>query len=395
MHWWWRSICNYPRKTMIDFSLNNEQELIKKTARDFANDHLLPGVIERDEKAEFPYEQIKMMGELGFMGMMVPENLGGSGFDTISYVIALEEIASIELATSTVMSVNNSLVCQILMEYGTPEQKEKYLRPLAKGKKLGAYSLSEPQSGSDASNMRTFAKKDGDNYIINGVKNWVTNGINCDIVILFCVTNKDSDKKEITAFIIEKGTQGFKTGKKEDKLGIRASDTCELYFENCCINKENIIGSVGDGFKIAMQTLSGGRIGIAAQALGLAKAALNASVSYAKERKQFGRSIGSFGAINNKIADMATDVDAARMLVWRAAFLKDSGKPFLNESSMAKLFASSVAMKAATECVQIHGGYGYMQEYGVERLMRDAKITQIYEGTSEIQQLVIGRELMK
>ena len=395
MHWWWRSICNYPRKTMIDFSLNNEQELIKKTARDFANDHLLPGVIERDEKAEFPYEQIKMMGELGFMGMMVPENLGGSGFDTISYVIALEEIASIELATSTVMSVNNSLVCQILMEYGTPEQKEKYLRPLAKGKKLGAYSLSEPQSGSDASNMRTFAKKDGDNYIINGVKNWVTNGINCDIVILFCVTNKDSDKKEITAFIVEKGTEGFKTGKKEDKLGIRASDTCELYFENCRINKENIIGSVGDGFKIAMQTLSGGRIGIAAQALGLAKAALNASVSYAKERKQFGRSIGSFGAINNKIADMATDVDAARMLVWRAAFLKDSGKPFLNESSMAKLFASSVAMKAATECVQIHGGYGYMQEYGVERLMRDAKITQIYEGTSEIQQLVIGRELMK
>ena len=380
---------------MIDFSLNNEQELIKKTARDFANDHLLPGVIERDEKAEFPYEQIKMMGELGFMGMMVPENLGGSGFDTISYVIALEEIASIELATSTVMSVNNSLVCQILMEYGTPEQKEKYLRSLAKGKKLGAYSLSEPQSGSDASNMRTFAKKDGDNYIINGVKNWVTNGINCDIVILFCVTNKDSDKKEITAFIVEKGTEGFKTGKKEDKLGIRASDTCELYFENCRINKENIIGSVGDGFKIAMQTLSGGRIGIAAQALGLAKAALNASVSYAKERKQFGRSIGSFGAINNKIADMATDVDAARMLVWRAAFLKDSGKPFLNESSMAKLFASSVAMKAATECVQIHGGYGYMQEYGVERLMRDAKITQIYEGTSEIQQLVIGRELMK
>tara|TARA_B000000557_G_C20805997_1_gene457688 strand:+ start:27 stop:872 length:846 start_codon:yes stop_codon:yes gene_type:complete len=281
------------------------------------------------------------------------------------------------------------------MEYGTPEQKEKYLRPLAKGKKLGAYSLSEPQSGSDASNMRTFAKKDGDNYIINGVKNWVTNGINCDIVILFCVTNKDSDKKEITAFIVEKGTEGFKTGKKEDKLGIRASDTCELYFENCRINKENIIGSVGDGFKIAMQTLSGGRIGIAAQALGLAKAALNASVSYAKERKQFGRSIGSFGAINNKIADMATDVDAARMLVWRAAFLKDSGKPFLNESSMAKLFASSVAMKAATECVQIHGGYGYMQEYGVERLMRDAKITQIYEGTSEIQQLVIGRELMK
>ncbi len=380
---------------MIDFSLNDEQELIKKTARQFANEHLLPGVIERDETAEFPHEQIKMMGELGFMGMMVPEDLGGSGLDTRSYVIALEEIASVELATSTVMSVNNSLVCQILMEYGTPEQKDKYLKPLAKGEKLGAYSLSEPQSGSDASNMRTFAKKDGDNFIINGVKNWVTNGINCDIVILFCVTNKDLDKKKITAFIVEKGIKGFKTGKKEDKLGIRASDTCELYFENCYITKDNIIGAEGDGFKIAMQTLSGGRIGIAAQALGLAKAALKASISYSKQRKQFGKSIGSFGAIQNKLANMATNVDAARMLVWRAAFLKDIGKPYLTESSMAKLFASSVAMEAATECVQIHGGYGYMQEYGVERLMRDAKITQIYEGTSEIQQLVIGRELMK
>ncbi|HIA94447.1 MAG TPA: acyl-CoA dehydrogenase, partial [Candidatus Marinimicrobia bacterium] len=261
--------------------------------------------------------------------------------------------------------------------------------------KLGAYSLSEPQSGSDASNMRTFAKKEGNHYIINGTKNWVTNGINSDIVILFCLTEKGAGYKGISAFVVEKGTPGLSTGKKEDKLGIRASDTCELYFENCRIPAENIIGEEGQGFKVAMKALGGGRIGIAAQALGLARAALDASVSYAKERKQFGKTIGEFGAIQNKLADMATEVDAARMLIWRAAKLKDEGKIYTRESSMAKLYASSTAMRAATECVQIHGGYGYMQEYGVERLMRDAKITQIYEGTSEIQQLVIGRDLLK
>ncbi len=380
---------------MIDFTLTSEQELIQKTAREFAQEHLAPGVIERDDKAEFPTGQIKMMGELGFMGMMVPEEWGGAGFDTMTFVIAMEEIAAVELATSTIMSVNNSLVCQLFTDYGTHDQKEKYLKPLANGDMLGAYSLSEPQSGSDASNMRTFAKKDGDHYVINGTKNWVTNGITSDIVVLFCLTEKAVGYKGITAFVIEKGTPGLSTGKKEDKLGIRASDTCDLYFENCRIPAENRIGEEGQGFKIAMKALGGGRIGIAAQALGLARAALEAAVSYAKERKQFGKAIGEFGAIQNKLADMATEIDAARMLIWRAAKLKDEGKNYTRESSMAKLFASSTAMKAATECVQIHGGYGYMQEYGVERLMRDAKITQIYEGTSEIQQLVIGKDLLK
>ncbi len=380
---------------MIGFTLTPEQELIQQTAREFAREHLLPGVIERDDKAIFPAEQIKMMGELGFMGMMVPEAWGGSGLDTLTYVIAMEEIAAVELATSTVMSVNNSLVCQLFVDYGTDEQKEKYLKPLASGAKLGAYSLSEPQSGSDASNMRTFATRDGDHYIINGTKNWVTNGINSDIVAMFCLTEKGAGYKGITGFVVEKGTPGLSTGKKEDKLGIRASDTCELYFEDCKIPVENRIGDEGQGFKIAMKALGGGRIGIAAQALGLSRAALEASVSYAKERKQFGKTIGEFGAIQNKLANMATEVDAARMLVWRAAKLKDEGQNYIRESSMAKLYASSTAMKAATDCVQIHGGYGYMQEYGVERLMRDAKITQIYEGTSEIQQLVIGRDLLK
>ena len=380
---------------MIDFTLTSEQELIQKTAREFAKEHLAPGVIERDDKAEFPTEQIKVMGELGFMGMMVPEEWSGAGFDTLTYVIAMEEIAAVELATSTIMSVNNSLVCQLFVDYGTEDQKEKYLKPLAIGEKLGAYSLSEPESGSDASNMRTFAKKEGDHYVINGTKNWVTNGINGDIVILFCMTEKNVGYKGISAFVVEKGTLGLSTGKKENKLGIRASDTCELYFENCRIPGENMIGEEGQGFKVAMKALGGGRIGIAAQALGLARAALDASISYAKERKQFGKTIGEFGAIQNKLADMATEIDAARMLVWRAAKLKDDGKNYYRESSMAKLYASSTAMKAATECVQIHGGYGYMQEYGLERLMRDAKITQIYEGTSEIQQLVIGRDLLK
>jgi len=378
---------------MIDFTLTSEQELIQKTAREFAQEHLAPGVIERDDKAEFPTGQIKMMGELGFMGMMVPEEWGGAGFDTMTFVIAMEEIAAVELATSTIMSVNNSLVCQLFTDYGTHDQKEKYLKPLANGDMLGAYSLSEPQSGSDASNMRTFAKKDGDHYVINGTKNWVTNGITSDIVVLFCLTEKAIGYKGITAFVIEKGTPGLSTGKKEDKLGIRASDTCDLYFENCRIPAENRIGEEGQGFKIAMKALGGGRIGIAAQALGLARAALEAAVSYAKERKQFGKAIGEFGAIQNKLADMATEIDAARMLIWRAAKLKDEGKNYTRESSMAKLFASSTAMKAATECVQIHGGYGYMQEYGVERLMRDAKITQIYEGTQEVQRIVINRAI--
>ena len=380
---------------MIDFTLTEDQELIQKTAREFAVEHLAPGVMDRDENAEFPYEQIKLMGELGFMGMMVPEEYSGAGMDTLTYVIALEEIAAVEAAASTIMSVNNSLVCQLLADWGTNVQKDQYLKTLASGKKLGAYSLSEPQSGSDASNLRTHARRKNGHYIINGTKNWVTNGINSDVVVMFCLTDKDLGSKGISAFIVDKGMAGFFTGKKEDKLGIRASDTCELYFEDCEVPVENRIGEEGAGFKIAMNTLGGGRIGIAAQALGIARAALEAAVAYAGARKQFGKTIGSFGAIQNKLANTATEIDAARLLIWRAAKLKDRGKPYVKESSMAKLYASTVAMKAATDCVQIYGGYGYMREYGVERLMRDAKITQIYEGTSEIQQLIIGRELMK
>lgn len=380
---------------MINFSLTEEQLLVQETARNFARTHLLPGVIERDEKSLFPKEQIKLMGEIGFMGMMIPEKWGGAGMDTLSFVLAIEEIAAVELATSTIMSVNNSLACQVLFDWGTDSQKEKYLKPLARGLKLGAYSLSEPQSGSDASNMNTFAEKKGNHFIINGTKNWVTNGINSDIIILFCLTEKGIGSKGISAFIIDKKLEGITTGKKEDKLGIRASDTCELYFENCKVPQENLLGSIGEGFKIAMKTLGGGRIGIASQAVGLSRSALEKATSYSKERKQFGKKISEFGSIQNKLADMATSTDAARLLVWRAAILKDQGLPYNKESSMAKLFSSNTAMSSATECVQIYGGYGYIQEYGVEQLMRDAKITQIYEGTSEIQRLVISREVLK
>tara|TARA_A100000164_G_C21835219_1_gene737350 strand:- start:5 stop:1147 length:1143 start_codon:yes stop_codon:yes gene_type:complete len=380
---------------MIDLTLSPEQELIKDTAKDFATKHLLPGVMERDEKQKFPYDEIKAMGELGFMGMMVPEEWGGSDLDAISYVIAVEEIAAVELATSTIMSVNNSLVCQVLLDWGNDLQKTQYLKPLASGAKLGAYSLSEPQSGSDASNMRTYAERNGDEFTINGVKNWVTSGENSDFIIFFCKTEKGAGSKGISAFIIEKGTPGLTVGKKENKLGIRASDTCELYFDDCKISEKNLIGSLGQGFSIAMKALGGGRIGIAAQSIGLARSALEKAISYSKDREQFGQSISKFGAIQNKVADMATNIDAARLLVWKAAIKKDQGKDFSKESSMAKLFASTTAMTAATDCVQIHGGYGYMQEYGVERLMRDAKITEIYEGTSEIQKLVISRELLK
>ena len=369
--------------------------MVQRTAQEFARTHLEPGVLKRDELSLFPKEQIKMMGELGFMGMMVPEKWGGSGMDTLSFTLAIEEIASVELASSTIMSVNNSLVCQVLEDWGTEYQKTKYLKDLSSGLKLGAYSLSEPQSGSDASNMKAVAKKSGNSYIINGVKNWVTNGESSDFIILFCVTGNTEKGKEISAFIVDKKFDGIKTGKKEDKLGLRASDTCEIYFENCIVPQENLLGKPGDGYRIAMKTLGGGRIGIAAQSVGLARAALEKAISYSKEREQFGKKINQFGSIKNKIADMATNIDAARLLVWKAAFLKDQGKPYNKESSMAKLFSSNVAMQSATECVQIHGGYGYIQEYGVERLMRDAKITQIYEGTSEIQRIVISRELTK
>ena len=374
---------------------SEEHELVRNTARKFAEKHLKPGVIERDENAEFPSEQVKMMGELGFMGVMVPERWNGAGMDTISYTLIIEELSRIDASAGVIVSVNNSLVCQIFVNYGNDWQKETFLTKLASGQQLGAFSLSEPQSGSDASNMHTVAEKSGKYYILNGTKNWVTSGINSDVVIVMALTDKSAGYNGISAFIVPKDLDGFSVGKKEDKLGIRGSDTCELYFDNCHVPIENLIDKEGQGFRIALATLDGGRIGIAAQALGIAQAALDKSVQYAKERKQFGKTIGSFGALQEKIALMGTNVEASRLLIQKAAVLKDVHKPYTKAAAMAKSFASQTAMDAAIDCVQIFGGYGYMQEYGVERLMRDAKITQIYEGTTEIQQMVIAREIME
>ena len=374
---------------------SEEHELVRNTARKFAERHLKPGVIERDENAEFPSEQVKMMGELGFMGVMVPERWNGAGMDTISYTLIIEELSRVDASAGVIVSVNNSLVCQIFVNYGNDWQKETYLTKLASGEKLGAFSLSEPQSGSDASNMHTIAEKSGQYYVLNGAKNWVTSGINSDVVIVMALTDKSAGYNGISAFIVPKDLDGFSVGKKEDKLGIRGSDTCELYFDNCHVPIENLIDKEGQGFRIALTTLDGGRIGIAAQALGIAQAALDKSVQYAKERKQFGKTIGSFGALQEKIALMGTNVEASRLLIQKAAILKDAHKPYTKAAAMAKSFASQTAMDAAIDCVQIFGGYGYMQEYGVERLMRDAKITQIYEGTTEIQQMVIAREIME
>jgi len=374
---------------------SEEHELVRNTARKFAEKHLKPGVIERDENAEFPSEQVKMMGELGFMGVMVPERWNGAGMDTISYTLIIEELSRVDASAGVIVSVNNSLVCQIFVNYGNDWQKETYLTNLASGEQLGAFSLSEPQSGSDASNMHTIAEKSGQYYVLNGAKNWVTSGINSDVVIVMALTDKSAGYNGISAFIVPKDLDGFLVGQKEDKLGIRGSDTCELYFDNCHVPIENLIDKEGQGFRIALTTLDGGRIGIAAQALGIAQAALDKSVQYAKERKQFGKTIGSFGALQEKIAIMGTNVEASRLLIQKAAILKDAHKPYTKAAAMAKSFASQTAMDATIDCVQIFGGYGYMQEYGVERLMRDAKITQIYEGTTEIQQMVIAREIME
>ena len=379
----------------MNYTLTEEQELLQKTPRDFAEKHLKPGVIERDEKAEVPLVQMKQLGELGFMGIMVPEEWNGAGMDTVSYALAMEEISRIDASAGVMVSVNNSLVCQIFLDWANDQQRNKYLKKLAGGEWLGAFSLSEPQSGSDASNMLTFAEKNNGHYILNGTKNWVSNGISSDIIIVFALTKKGVGHKGVSAFLIEKGTRGLSTGKKEEKLGIRGSDTCELFFENCKIPKENLIHEEGSGFRIAMKALNGGRIGIGAQALGIAQASLDRALEYSKERKQFGKSISSFGIIKSKLAQMATNIDASRLLVYRAAMLKDNHKPYTKEAAMAKLFASQTAMDASRDCVQIFGGYGFMQEYGVERLMRDAKITQIYEGTSEIQELVIAKSILE
>ncbi len=379
----------------MNFQLTEEQILIQKTAREFADNELAPGVVERDGKKIFPKEGIKQMAALGFMGMIVEPKWDGGGMDSISYTIAMEEISRVEASSGVVMSVNNSLVGYLLEKFASDHLKEKYLKPLASGKKLGAFSLSEPQSGSDASNMRTFANKDGDHYFISGTKNWVTNGINSDYVILFAVTEKGIGHKGVSCFLVEKGWDGFETGKPENKLGIRASDTCELYFDNVKVPAENLIGNEGEGFKIALATLDGGRIGIASQALGIAQASLNASVAYSNERIQFGKPISKNQAIQFKIADMGMEIEAARLLIRQAAWKKDQKQNYGHLASMAKVYASEVAMRASTQCVQIHGGFGYMRESGIERLMRDAKITQIYEGTSEIQRVVIARELLK
>jgi len=379
----------------MDFKFTEEQLAVRDAARDFAQNELLPGVIERDEKAEFPTEQIKKLGELGFLGMMVDPKYGGGGMDTISYVLAMEEISKVDASCSVVMSVNNSLVCWGLEKFGTEDQKQKYLTQLATGKKLGAFCLSEPEAGSDATSQRTTAEDKGDHYLVNGTKNWITNGGSSDYCIVIAQTHAEKGYKGINALIIEKGTPGFVVGKKEQKMGIRASDTHSLMFTDVKVPKENRIGEDGFGFKFAMSVLNGGRIGIASQALGIASGALEFSLKYSKERKAFGVEISKHQAIQFKLSEMATNIEAARLLCLQAAYLKDQHKDFTKESAMAKLFASKIAMEGTVEAVQIHGGYGYVREYHVERLMRDAKITQIYEGTSEIQNIVIARELLK
>jgi len=379
----------------MNFSFNEEQLLIKQTAKEFAETEIAPSAVERDIKGEFPYEIVKKLGELGFMGMMVSPEWGGAGLDTISYVLAMEEISKVDASVGVIMSVNNSLVCWGIEEYGTNEQKEKYLRPLAQGKMLGAFALSEPEAGSDATNQHTIAERDGDYWIINGTKNWITNGTTADVYLVMAQTNRQLRHKGISTFIVEKDFPGFERGKKEDKLGIRSSDTCSLMFTNCRVPKENLLWEEGKGFNFAMNTLNGGRIGIAAQALGIAQASLEAAIKYSKERKAFGRPIAELQAIQFKLADMATKVEAARLLTLQAASLKDQRKDFAMQAAMAKLFASRTAMECADEAIQIHGGYGYVREYLVERYLRDAKITEIYEGTSEIQRIVIARHLLK
>jgi len=379
----------------MNFQLSEEQLSVQKAAREFARAELLPGVIERDEHQKFPAEQIKKMGELGFMGMMVDPKYNGGGMDTISYVLAMEEISKIDASASVAMSVNNSLVCWGIEKYGTEEQKLKYLTKLSTGEVIGAFCLSEPEAGSDATSQRTTAEDKGDYYLLNGTKNWITNGNSASVYIVIAQTNKEKKHKGINALIVEKGMEGFKVGPKENKLGIRGSDTHSLMFTDVKVPKANRIGEDGFGFSFAMSTLNGGRIGIASQALGIASGAYELALQYSKERKAFGVEISKHQAIQFKLADMATEIDAARLLCLQAAYLKDQKKDFSKASAMAKLFASKVAMDTTIEAVQIHGGYGYVKEFHVERLMRDAKITQIYEGTSEIQKIVIARELLK
>jgi len=379
----------------MHFEFSEEQLMIRQAARDFAQTELKPGVIERDEHQKFPAEQVKKLGELGFLGMMVSPEYGGSGMDAVSYVLVMEELSKIDASASVVVSVNNSLVCYGLEKYGTEEQKQKYLVPLASGQKLGAFCLSEPEAGSDATSQRTTAVDMGDHYLLNGTKNWITNGNSASTYLVIAQTDPEKKHHGINVLILEKGMPGFTIGPKENKLGIRGSDTHSLMFTDVEVPKENRIGEDGFGFKFAMNTLEGGRIGIASQALGIASGAYEMALEYSKQRKAFGKTISDLQAIQFKLADMATQIEAARLLCLKAAWLKDNGQPYAAASSMAKLYASDVAMRTTVEAVQIHGGYGYVKEYHVERLMRDAKITQIYEGTSEIQRIVISREVLK
>lgn len=384
----------------MNFKFSEEQAMIRQAARDFAQTECLSGVIERDELQKFPKEQVMRLAELGFLGMMVHPDYGGSGLDTVSYVLAMEEISKVDASTSVCMSVNNSLVCYGLQEFGTEEQKKKYLTPLARGMKdgelyLGAFLLSEPEAGSDATSQRTTAEDKGDHYLVNGVKNWITNGNTASAYLVMAQTHPEKGSRGINTLIVEKNTPGVEVGPKENKLGIRGSDTHSITFTDVKVPKENRIGEDGFGFKFAMMTLSGGRIGIASQALGLASGAMERSLAYAKDRKAFGAPISNHQIIQFKLADMATRIDAARLLCLRAAWDKDQGRDYTRSAAMAKVFASETAMWTTTEAVQIHGGYGYVKEYHVERMMRDAKITQIYEGTSEIQRIVISRSVLK
>ncbi len=384
----------------MNFQLSEEHLMIRQAARDFAQQQCLPGVIERDEKQQFPREQVSALADLGFMGMMVDPAYGGGGLDTISYVLAMEEISKVDASTSVCMSVNNSLVCYGLQEFGTEEQKRKYLQPLAQGKKdgnlhIGAFMLSEPEAGSDATSQRTTAEDKGDHYLLNGTKNWITNGGTASVYLVIAQTDPAKGSKGINCLIVEKDWPGVVVAAKENKLGIRGSDTHTVMFNDVKVPKENRIGADGFGFKFAMKTLAGGRIGIAAQALGIASGAYELALAYAKTRKAFGTEIINHQAIAFKLADMATRIEASRLLCLKAAWEKDNGLDYTVSSSKAKVFASETAMWAATEAVQIHGGYGFVKEYHVERLMRDAKITQIYEGTSEVQRIVISRSLIK
>lgn len=379
----------------MNFTLTEEQEMLRKMVRDFAKNEVEPTAAERDEEERFDREIFDKMAELGLTGIPWPEEYGGIGSDFVSYVIAVEELSRVCASTGVTLSAHISLASWPIFKFGTEEQKKKYLTQLASGEKLGAYALSEPGAGSDVSSMRTQAKLDGDHYVLNGSKVWITNGGVADIYVVFAKTDQEQGNRGISAFIVEKETPGFSTGKKEKKLGIRSSPTTELIFEDCKIPKENLLGGEGQGFKVAMMTLDGGRNGIAAQAVGIAQGALDESVGYAKEREQFGKPIAQFQGVSFKIADMATEIEASRLLTYQAAYLESEGLPYSKASAMAKLFAGDTAMKVTTEAVQVHGGYGYTKDYPVERYMRDAKITQIYEGTQEIQRLVIGRMATK